>query len=524
MFALGILIGIFSYFIFGLGILRILYVEYVILISLVFIILGLLHLKKRDRSFIFNEFKLLRKSKASTIILFLILVEVVINLIGAIGPELGFDALWYHLTLPKIYLANHSIEHIPGGLLYYSSMPKLTEMIYTAALSVSTEILAKVIHLLFGVLSALGLYFLSRRFFNTKYSLLTVLVFYSNLVVGWQSITAYVDLTRTFFEVLSLWGFIIWWKEKKLIWLIEAGVFLGLAISTKLLSLGSILIFASLIFYHFVHYGERVKVAVRNLLVFLSISLLIPLPWFIFSAANTGSPIFPLFSSYFNVNFNLGLVNLLKLSDPVSPLYLIFFPLMLLYFIKFTLPIKVIAIYSIIAYLIFCITPQTGGGRFILPYLPAFSIIIAAVIQQLSRIKLLKTISLIMVILVAFIFIFQRGISNAKFIPYILGIESKDHFLTNNLNFLYGDFYDTDGYFKTHIKSTDRVLLYGFHNLFYVNFPFIDSSYIKKGDKFNFIATQNAELPERFKFWNLVYSNPTTKVNLYYLGGQTWIY
>jgi len=115
-------------------------------------------------------------------------------------------------------------------------------------------------------------------------------------------------------------------------------------------------------------------------------------------------------------------------------------------------------------------------------------------------------------------------VANTKYLPVIFQKQTKEEFLTNHLNFNFGDFYDTDNYFKTHINNTDRVLLYGFHNLYYVNFPFIDSSYVRKGDGFNYIATQNSKIPERFKFWKLIYSNKKTGVKLYSLGGQTWVH
>ena len=36
--------------------------------------------------------------------LFVILIgQILVNLIGALGPELGFDALWYHLTEAKLF-------------------------------------------------------------------------------------------------------------------------------------------------------------------------------------------------------------------------------------------------------------------------------------------------------------------------------------------------------------------------------------------------------------------------------------
>jgi hypothetical protein len=96
--------------------------------------------------------------------------------------------------------------------------------------------------------------------------------------------------------------------------------------------------------------------------------------------------------------------------------------------------------------------------------------------------------------------------------------------LTNNLNYSFGDFYDTDGYFAKTIKSSDKVLLFGFHNLYYVNFPFIDSSFIKKGDKFNYIAVQGSGIAPRFSDWKEIYYNKMTHVMLYTKEGKEWVY
>ena len=59
----------------------------------------------------------------------LIIVQALVNLIGALGPELGFDALWYHLTEAKLFLQRGSIAPLPGNLLYWSGLPRLGEMI-----------------------------------------------------------------------------------------------------------------------------------------------------------------------------------------------------------------------------------------------------------------------------------------------------------------------------------------------------------------------------------------------------------
>lgn len=519
MFSLAFLIGIYSYLVFGLGLLGLLYRENVQILTLVFVASCLVCYRK----------KLLFKTKSISLDLplSLIIILIFVNLIGALGPELGFDALWYHLTIPKIFLVAHKVFHIPGGLFYYSDMPKLVEMLYVSALSFGGEVMAKLIHFAFGLLSTIAVYKISRKVLNEKLSVLSSLVFYSSLVVGWMSITAYVDLGRTFFEAMALWGFLNYFETKKKSWLIESSFMLGLAVSVKLLSLGSIIVFVLLLIL------EREKF--KNILTFVSIPFLVALPWLIFSFFSTGNPVYPFFTGIYKTGFDLNLINpikfisdlcvlFLKSADPLNPVYVIFIPL--LFFIKkgFDKTTKIIFVYSIVSILIWYITPRTGGGRFILPYLPAFSILSIKVYEYLSKNKLFAKLGYALIIVISIISVVYRGLANSKYIPVLLGKESKEEFLSTNLNFNYGDFYDIDGFLGKTIKMDDKVLLYGFHNLYYINFPFIDSSYVKTGDKFNFIATQNTDLPERFKFWKEIYSNSKTGVKLYTFQGKTWLY
>lgn len=522
-FGIGLLVGIYSYIIFALGLLGFLYKELLLGITAIYILI--IFVKFKNLLPKINIKKLIelisKKDKLSKLVIFLIIIQAFVNFLGALGPELGFDALWYHLTIPKIYLANNSIFHIPGGLYYYSGLPKLTEMVYLGVLANDT--FSKLFHFSFGLLALTALYKLSRNFLSEKLSLLVVLVFYSSLVVGWQSITAYVDLARTFFEIMALWGFVNWVKERKQVWLFESAVMLGLAISTKILSLGTLAVFLSILIYILWSSG-KLKILWKKVVLYLLITFIIPLPYFIFNLLNSGNLFYPIFSQFYNVNFNFSIINPLRLSDPISPLFFIFLPFVLFYFKKFNRLEKLLTVFAALSFIVWYFTPQTGGGRFLLPYLPIFSLVTVFSIKFVYRYRNLWNLSMGLIILVSVISILYRGAANLKYIPVVLGIQSRDQFLSNNLNFSYGDFYDTDGYFRSHIKDSDKVLLFGFHNLYYANFPFIHSSYIKKGDRFNYIATQNKEIPDRFKFWNLVYSNPRTGVNLYSLGGQEWTY
>jgi len=549
MFSLAVLIGIYSYIIFGLGILGLIFKPIIILATIVWILVCFYCFRKPLANFlntIKNESKFIKiypkqliirikKNKITSLLLFLLILQMLVNLIGVFGPEISFDALWYHLTLPTLYLLANSVFHIPGGLLYYSDMPKLTEMLYLGGLTFGSETIAKLIHFTFGVLVLISIYKISGKFLPKKYSLISALIFYSSLVVGWESIAAYVDLSRTFFELMTLWGFLNWIEKKNFRWLLISGLMLGLAIAAKLIAVESLIIFLGLFVYEAYLKKTEIRMLIKNYSVFTLTAIIVPLPWFIFSFLNTGNPFYPYFGklavdsgqSFSIPNFSFILrdfYNLfLNLSDPISPLYLILLPLILISLRKSEFRIKLFAIYTFLAVLIWYLTLEARGGRFILPYLPIFSILASYSIYKLKN-RSLRIFLIITVILVVLSSISYRFLANSKYIPVILGKETKSQFLTKNLNFSFGDFYDIDGYFQKNIKPSDKVLLYGFHNLYYVNFPFVDSSFVKMGDKFNYIAVQNSIIPIRFSDWKQIYYNKITKVGLYSKERKIWVY
>jgi len=540
MFALAILIGIYYYLIFFLGILGLLNKPLVLTTTVVYFLTLAIFYREKLRS-IFRSFDIkilsagIEKNKLFSFIAFVILTQVLINLIGVFGPEISFDALWYHLTLPKLYIAGGHIFHIPGSSLYYSDMPKLTEMLYASAMILVNDTMAKLIHFSFGILVLVAIYKISRKFMSKEFSVLACAIFYANLVVGWESITAYIDLSRTFFEVMALWGFLNWLESKQKKWLIVSGIILGLAVTAKLIAAFSLLIFLALFIYKKFLQKEKWPSVIKNYLIFCFLTIIVPLPWLIFSYLNTGNPLYPYFTTQLaDSGKTLVLPNLfnffgdfynffLKLNDPISPIYLVSLPLFILGLRKFNSKLKILSLYSILAIVIWYLTEQARGGRFILPYLPIFSILAGYVVSKVKQ-QQLKIFLITIIIVISLISIGYRGIANAKFVPVILGRETKAEFLTKYLNFSFGDFYDTDGYFKNHLTKNDTVLLYGFGKLYYVDFNFIDASWVKKSDQFNYIAVQSGILPKRFSDWQEIYYNKLTKVKLYNKGGKQWVY
>lgn len=535
MFALGLLISVYGYGIFFLGILKLLYAPILWVWTGLFLIsIGFILWKNTVIFTCKNSLKILKHDFIAFLLFLILLGQICVNFIGVLGPEIGFDALWYHLTLPKLYLLHHAIFHIPGGLLYYSDMPKFVELLYTGALSFGSPIFAKCIHFSFGLCTLIVLYKMSRKFLSTRWSLIALVIFYANLVVGWESISAYVDLGRTLFELVSLYAFILWTEKNEKKYIIFSALFMGVAITIKLLAIGSLAILSLLLIATAYSKKKTVFEIVKMLIVFIFLALIVPAPWFIFSFAHTGNPLYPFFTHTYPVPFPLQLFNpwyfftsfwnlFLFSADPLNPIYAVILPLVIISYRKFPNFIKLLIWYGGFGLLFWYITPRTGGGRFVLPYLPILSLITAKTIQIMAN-KKIKTFLIIIVLFLVLLSLGYRALANAKFIPVILGKESTNQFLASHLNFSFGDFVDSDTYFAHHIHAKDMVLLYGFHNEFYVDFPFIDASWVQKGDKFNYIATQNMTLPKRFASWQKIYTNRLTHVTLYTDNKKIWTY
>ncbi|MFH1601897.1 MAG: glycosyltransferase family 39 protein [Candidatus Shapirobacteria bacterium] len=463
----------------------------------------------------------------------LIIIGALVNLIGALGPELSFDALFYHLTLPKLYLLWGKMPVIPGGLLYASGQPGLMELIYTGALALQGEILAKIIHWAFGLLCAFLLYKVLRRFYEVQISLLGVMIFYLTPVVGWLSITAYVDLAVVFFELLALNFFILWFQKRKDIFLYPLGIALGFSLSIKFLSWGSLFIYLIILIIA----GKSLKRGIVAWLKIILPALLVSFPWYLRTYLYTGNPFYPLFTDYARSAYPLIERSFLKiffipweftfLSDSLfTPIFLIFLPLALIGLIKRPRLVKIISLLSFFQIIYWFFTPA-HSIRYLLPFTPPLIIFILSVFcLPFCDIKIKEKLEKVLISSVFFVSLLHLGIrsvSNVKFLPVILGRETKSEFLTQNLNFRFGDFYDTDGYFQRNITKDDQVLIYGIHNLYYVDFPFAHESWASfcSQEEYTYVLLGNdAPLPKKYASLPLIYGNSLTGVKLYKVANE----
>ena len=85
------------------------------------------------------------------------------------APEKEWDALWYHLWLPKLWLeAGGPVDVVTE---YVSLYPLTWELLYGAAMSLGGPVSAKLLHFICLPLTGLLVYQIIQRFFPPGISL-----------------------------------------------------------------------------------------------------------------------------------------------------------------------------------------------------------------------------------------------------------------------------------------------------------------------------------------------------------------
>ena len=237
-------------------------------------------------------------------IVFLLAIGLGTYLLAALAPETGFDALNYHLGIPRLYIEHHGIYPTPH--IVYSNFPLLGEMLFTFGWLVDSTILAKLFHFLFGLLTAAGIILLGRRYLSLRAGLLGALFFLASPIVGFLMQTAYVDLVVTFYVFLAVYASLNWLQGAADArgWPVLAGLAAGLAVGTKysgVLVVGVVLL---LVLVRWATTGAQGRKVLSELAGFATAMIAVALPWLIKSLVYTGNPVAPLFSDWIpNPNF-----------------------------------------------------------------------------------------------------------------------------------------------------------------------------------------------------------------------------
>ena len=229
----------------------------------------------------------------------IIVIVALIRLIFAITHTVSGDAC-LHLSAAHFIANENKLPLFEGlGRLQPFWAPPLfhiiTAFFYKIAAFISQDlaiIISKLISPLFGTLTVILLYLISRKFYNEKITLYSMIFINFIPVFLDYSIFSYVDITMAFFSVLAVYLMI-----NNRFFLSSAS--LGLAILSKY---NAVFMYPILIY---LAYKLSKKYLYRNLAMVTILPLTISSVWFIRNFILLGNPVWPFLNGIFN-GVNIG--------------------------------------------------------------------------------------------------------------------------------------------------------------------------------------------------------------------------
>ncbi|MDA8130536.1 MAG: hypothetical protein M0011_03415 [Elusimicrobia bacterium] len=222
-----------------------------------------------------------------------LLLAMLLNLAGALAPEIFYDALVYHLAVPNFFVIMHGFAPMPYN--FYSDLPFTHGMIYAAALLLKGAPLAKFVNYSAGVLTAAAALAFGVRFLSLRAGLWGALISYTVCHAMFASWSSGTESLLMLFSTLGLYAALLRAAgDDRPLWL--AAVFCGLAMGVKYTGFfptaGVMLAYA---------WSDRSRpgTAFRNLALFTFIATVFTGPWLVKNWLYTGNPVFPFGSGLF---------------------------------------------------------------------------------------------------------------------------------------------------------------------------------------------------------------------------------
>jgi len=285
-FAAGIGLGILSLSTLGLGLLGLLYpwLFYALSLGLALLLLPqILSLLRRVT-------QLRLPSRPPLFIGLYLAATLSLSLLLALAPPISFDALLYHLVGPKLYLQEHRIWALDNFPLYF---PSLMEMLFTFGMLLKGDVVAKLIHYLYGLLAGGGIFLLVKRHLSSKVAWWSLALVWSMpmvwVVMGW----AYADLGLVLYEVLAFFALWNWLGSKEGKWLLLSGALSGFAMGVKYTAFVTPLSLALIILCEGIKKRQRASSLLRSLFLFTLLALLVASPWYLRNLYLVGNPFYP---------------------------------------------------------------------------------------------------------------------------------------------------------------------------------------------------------------------------------------
>ncbi|MDO8802853.1 MAG: phospholipid carrier-dependent glycosyltransferase [Elusimicrobiota bacterium] len=247
-----------------------------------------------------------------------LLLAMLLNLAGTLSPEIFYDALVYHLAVPNYYAIRHGITPMPYN--FYSNLPFSHGMLYSAALLLKGEILAKFINYGAGIFTAGAVLAIGARYFSLRTGLWAAAIFYTVGHAMFSAWSAGTEALLMFFSTLAVYAVLNRTDDESrsaqdgtgrdssspaplpgadMRWLWLAACFCGLSMGVKYTGLFTAV--GVMLAYAWSHRSKPLAV-IKNLALFTLIAAVFVAPWLVKNYLYKGNPVYPFAPGLFGVD------------------------------------------------------------------------------------------------------------------------------------------------------------------------------------------------------------------------------
>ena len=462
--------GSIAYLVFLLGLLGLFHraVAYALLLGLAILLHRQFGAVFVDLAFsVRGAWRMALASASNRFLIAILALHLGLNFVATLAPPSAGDAMRYHLPVPQAYIYEHHVFFIPHAQF---NLAAAAEMLFALSMLLRSDQVANILSGIPGLLAVVGTYGLASRYLGRRAGLWAALLFYGS---PWVTNVADIknDLMWTLATLAAIIALTHYLQGDGGRWGLLGGVFLGLGAWTKYQGLnvmagaGLALLVVVVIVQR--HAGDRR----RTLLHLIAVGVLagvVASPWYLRNWLAAGDPFWPLGYPFFHGRFmDEELLQRIRTMDTVSkyghtPLsfllgpwfgtvqpafeisrrnptnvvFLAFIPGLVIVWRSWELRTRQVLgwLLSVCAgyYVFWWITYQEP--RYWISICPLLAIAAAAVVVRIFEEACWRRLIPLAALVLAVAFnLFGCFIRQSQFVPVVLGFQSRQAFLEENL-------------------------------------------------------------------------------------------
>lgn len=220
-----------------------------------------------------------------------------LHLMAALTPEVGFDALAYHLTTPA-HVAFHGFWGFDASRYVWAVMPMAGDWVYTALYMLAGEAGARLGNFAFLLLDAVLIFLAARRWSSAGVAWLVVDLFLSTPLLQLEVGSLFVENVCTAFVLGAVVATALYDEEARPEHAAAAAALAGAALAAKLIAAPTVVCVAALVCHSSRRPPGRPSSAAQCAVAVVLFSAYGLVPY-AYAWLATGNPLFPFFNGLF---------------------------------------------------------------------------------------------------------------------------------------------------------------------------------------------------------------------------------